>query len=75
MFVGLKLLPPQDPQLFQRRRQGTWARIEVFSYRDTEVYTSPVQVHHCDLLWYKSALLYPEEAEQDFKGKCGWLLP
>lgn len=75
MSVGLKLPPPWDPQLFQRRRQGTKARVEVYSYRDTEVYTAPVRVHHSNLLWYNSAPLYPKETEQVPKGKHGWLLP
>lgn len=51
------------------------AHIEVYSYRDVEVCTVPVPVHRSNLLWYKSALLYPKETEQVPKVKCGWLLP
>ena len=32
-------------------------------------------MHHSNLLWYKSALLYPKETEQVPKTKHGWLLP
>lgn len=69
--MGLKLPSPWDPELFQSRRQGTEVCTEVYSYRDTEVYTAPVQVCHSNLLWYKSALLYPKETEQVLRGERG----
>lgn len=79
--MGLKPPVPRHPQLFQRR-QGTKAHVEVHSCTDTELDAVAVQVHHSNLLQYKSALFHPRETKQvprgngaDLPQECfkGWI--